>query len=115
VSRYILSPDADQDLNEIWDYIAADNVDAADRWIGRLFEAFKIPAEIPAELSPVESVPRMAAAIGEIGRGFESKDPVATGGVDAMKDPQEIGRRLEQPAKAGELAGRIGSAFNGME
>jgi plasmid stabilization system protein ParE len=40
VTRYILSEDADRDLDDIWDYIAADNVDAADRWIGKLFDPF---------------------------------------------------------------------------
>jgi plasmid stabilization system protein ParE len=34
-----LNEDADRDLDVIWDYIAADNVDAADRWIGKLFDA----------------------------------------------------------------------------
>ena len=33
MSGYILSPDADQDLTDIWDYIAADSIDAADRWM----------------------------------------------------------------------------------
>jgi plasmid stabilization system protein ParE len=28
VSGYVLSADADLDLDEIWDYIAADNIDA---------------------------------------------------------------------------------------
>ncbi len=40
MSGYTLSADADSDLEEIWDYIAADNVDAADRWIAKLFDAF---------------------------------------------------------------------------
>lgn len=40
MTRYVLSEDADHDLNTIWDYIAADSVDDADRWIGKLFEAF---------------------------------------------------------------------------
>jgi antitoxin ParD1/3/4/toxin ParE1/3/4 len=35
-----------KDLKEIWEYIAADNVDAADRWIGRLF-AFDALARTP--------------------------------------------------------------------
>ena len=39
MTRYILSEDADRDLDGIWDYIAADNVDAADRWIGKLWLA----------------------------------------------------------------------------
>jgi plasmid stabilization system protein ParE len=41
VSGYVLSADADFDLDEIWEYIAADNLDAADRWIGKLFDAFE--------------------------------------------------------------------------
>lgn len=33
MSGYTLGRDAEQDLNELWDYIAADNVEAADRLI----------------------------------------------------------------------------------
>jgi plasmid stabilization system protein ParE len=32
VSGYILSADADFDLDGIWEYIAADNIEAANRW-----------------------------------------------------------------------------------
>jgi len=38
--NYLLSPEALDDLQNIWDYIAADNVEAADRVIEELFEAF---------------------------------------------------------------------------
>jgi plasmid stabilization system protein ParE len=48
VTRYILSEDADRDLDGIWDYIAEDNIDAADQWIGRLFDAFDALAPRPA-------------------------------------------------------------------
>jgi plasmid stabilization system protein ParE len=41
VSAYILGADADLDLDEIWEYIAADNIGAADYWIGKLFDAFE--------------------------------------------------------------------------
>jgi plasmid stabilization system protein ParE len=41
MTGYVLSEDADLDLDDIWDYIAADNIDAADRWIGKLFDAFE--------------------------------------------------------------------------
>ena len=41
MSAYLLGTDAELDLGEIWDYIAADNADAADRWIGKLFDAFE--------------------------------------------------------------------------
>jgi len=47
VNRYVLSPDADQDLTGIWDYIAADSIDAADRWIEKLFDAFESLAQHP--------------------------------------------------------------------
>jgi plasmid stabilization system protein ParE len=41
------SDDADRDLDGIWDYIAEDNIDAADQWIGRLFDAFDAIANPP--------------------------------------------------------------------
>jgi len=41
VSGYILGVDADIHLDDIWEYIAADNIDAADRWIDKLFNAFE--------------------------------------------------------------------------
>ncbi len=47
MTQYILSEDADHDLDGIWDYIAEDNVDAADRWIGRLFDAFDAIGDAP--------------------------------------------------------------------
>ncbi len=40
MSGYVLGVGAHLDLDEIWEFIAADNVDAADRWIGVLFDAF---------------------------------------------------------------------------
>jgi toxin ParE1/3/4 len=47
VSSYVLSKDADLDLDEIWKYIGQDSVDAADRWIGKLFDAFETLAANP--------------------------------------------------------------------
>ena len=47
MSGYVLSADADLDLDEIWEYIAGDNIDAADRWIGKLFDAFEALARTP--------------------------------------------------------------------
>jgi plasmid stabilization system protein ParE len=37
VTSYILSVDADLDLDDVWEYIAADNIDAANHWIEKLF------------------------------------------------------------------------------
>jgi plasmid stabilization system protein ParE len=45
--RYVLSADAALDLEDIWEYIAADNVDAADRWTGKLFDAFEVLGRTP--------------------------------------------------------------------
>jgi plasmid stabilization system protein ParE len=47
MSAYILSEDADLDLDDIWEYIAQDNIDAADRWIDKLFDAFEAIGRTP--------------------------------------------------------------------
>ena len=47
MSGYILSVDADFDLDDIWDYIAADDIDAADSWIEKLFDAFEALGQTP--------------------------------------------------------------------
>ena len=41
MTGYVLSADADLDLDEIWEYIAAD------RWIRKLFDAFEALGRIP--------------------------------------------------------------------
>ncbi len=45
--NYVLGASAQSDLDEIWEYIAEDNVDAADEWIARLFDAFEKLAQRP--------------------------------------------------------------------
>lgn len=47
MSSYILGPDADLDLDSIWEYIARDNIDAADHWIDKLFDAFEALGQTP--------------------------------------------------------------------
>ena len=44
---YVLSPDALQDLQDIWDFIASDSVPAADRLEDEFFEAFERLAQRP--------------------------------------------------------------------
>jgi len=41
MSGYVLSEDAVLDLDAIWDFIAQDNIDAADRWTDKLFYTFE--------------------------------------------------------------------------
>lgn len=47
MNRYVLSVAAELDLDAIWDYIAQDNIDAADQWISKLFDAFEALALAP--------------------------------------------------------------------
>ena len=47
MTPYILAPEALQDLQELWDYIATENLDAADRMIDTLFAAFERLAAMP--------------------------------------------------------------------
>ena len=47
MSGYVLGEDAEFDLIDIWEYIAGDNIDAADRWIGKLFDAFEALGHTP--------------------------------------------------------------------
>jgi len=47
MSKYVLTAEADQDLDDIWEYIAQDNIEAADRWDAKLREAFAMLAHNP--------------------------------------------------------------------
>jgi plasmid stabilization system protein ParE len=47
MSGYVLGREAERDLHEIWEYIAEDSVDAADRLMIKVFEAFEELARIP--------------------------------------------------------------------
>jgi plasmid stabilization system protein ParE len=47
MTEYVLSIGAELDLDEIWEYIAQDNIDAADRWLGKLFDSFEALARTP--------------------------------------------------------------------
>jgi plasmid stabilization system protein ParE len=44
---YLLGIEASQDVLDIWDYIENDNIDAADRLVESLFEAFDNLASMP--------------------------------------------------------------------
>ena len=44
---YLLSPEARQDLLDLWEYIAQDSIDAADRIRDALFAAMDRLAEMP--------------------------------------------------------------------
>lgn len=47
MSAYVLSPDALQDLQDIWDFVALDNANAADHLEDEFFNAFEKLARRP--------------------------------------------------------------------
>jgi toxin ParE1/3/4 len=47
MSVYVLSPDALQDLQDIWDFVALDNANAADQLEDEFFRAFEKLAHHP--------------------------------------------------------------------
>ena len=47
MARVLRRPQAAEDIAEIWDYIAEDNPDAADRWVDRLDQQFQLLAAQP--------------------------------------------------------------------
>jgi plasmid stabilization system protein ParE len=46
-ARYKLSPEALRDLRDVWEFIAEDNLDAADRVRAEFFDAFNGLVEMP--------------------------------------------------------------------
>ena len=47
MSGYAFHPDAFADLDEIWEYIAADNIDAADRVLADIHSTLTLLADSP--------------------------------------------------------------------
>ncbi len=47
MTSYVIGEDAEHDLDAIWEFIAADSIDAADRWMERLFDSFAEIAQSP--------------------------------------------------------------------
>ena len=47
MTEYVLAPEAERDLGAIWEYIAGDNLEAADGWIAKLFDTFEVLARMP--------------------------------------------------------------------
>lgn len=47
MAAYAFHPEASQDLDEIWEFIRADNINAADRVVGEVLDAARRLAETP--------------------------------------------------------------------
>jgi toxin ParE1/3/4 len=52
MKRLVVSPGAAQDLHDIWEYIAEDSLDAADRFLGKLHDQILTLAETPGMGGP---------------------------------------------------------------
>jgi plasmid stabilization system protein ParE len=74
MTGYVLGADSEFDLDEIWEYIAADNIEAADRWIGRLFDAFEALGRTPGMGHKREDLTPYAIAHSPLGH-HESVQP----------------------------------------
>ena len=55
MKRFILTPRARQDINDIWDYIANDNIEAADRVLDALDNAMIKLAKNPGPFRPANA------------------------------------------------------------
>ena len=49
---FVLHPEAYADLDEIWEYIAADNLDAADRVLDEIYQTLRSLVVFPAKVTP---------------------------------------------------------------
>jgi toxin ParE1/3/4 len=47
MNQFRVSPEAREDLDEIWHYIAQDNLDAADKYVGAIVSRFPTLASMP--------------------------------------------------------------------
>ena len=56
--------DADFDLDDIWEYIAGDSIEAANRWIGKLFDAFEALGQLRAWDTGAKTLPRIRSCSG---------------------------------------------------
>jgi plasmid stabilization system protein ParE len=62
MNAYVLSREAEQDLDDLWDYLADESVDAADRLTGMIFEAFEELA-LPEHRSPTGRPHKISSAL----------------------------------------------------
>lgn len=100
--RYNFGEEAIDDLDSIWDHIAQDNIDAADRWIERLFNAFETLAIQPGmghTRRDLTSLPLLFWPVGAyvvIYRRQSTKIEIVAVAHGARDVPALLARRSEQ-------------------
>jgi len=62
MSGFVLHPEALTDLDEIWEYIAADNLGAADGVLEEIYEAILALAPFPQQGPPALRLPPIAVS-----------------------------------------------------
>ncbi len=68
MSRFILSHVAGQDLEETWEHIAGDDIDAADRWVSEIEKAIHLLADNPSLGHSRKDLTRRAVLFWPVGR-----------------------------------------------
>lgn len=67
MNTFVLGREAEADINDLWDYVADDSVDAADRIVAALFDAFEELAQFPAMGHKREDVTTLAVRFWPVG------------------------------------------------
>lgn len=68
MSRFVLSNEALIELDDIWEYIARDNIEAASRWIGKLLDACEMLAENPHAGHSMPEIANRSALFWPVGK-----------------------------------------------
>lgn len=75
MTRFVFSPAAADDLNEIWEYIARDDIDAADRFRDQVYDAVGRLAEMPRMGHRREDLANKAIRVWSVGNYLIFYDP----------------------------------------
>ena len=99
MNGFVLHPDAYSDLDEIWEFIAADNHPAADRFLERIYEAIRRLASFPRighKRPDLTSRPLRFQVVGEylIAYAPEEKPLAIVGILHGRRSPRVIAQIL---------------------
>ena len=101
MSKFVLHPEAYADLNEIWEYIAANNLDAADRLLDEIREGVTLLARFPKtghSRSDLTSRPLRFHAVRDyvIAYAPEEKPPAVIAVLHGRRNPRVLAAILNR-------------------
>lgn len=101
MSEFVLHPEAYVDLEEIWEYIAVDNVAAADQVIADIFRAVRSLVEFPHqghERPDLTKRPQRFHTVGEylIAYAPDEKPLLVTAVLHGRRNPRVIAAMLNR-------------------